>query len=149
MRARLIHNWLIGLAAVGSTAGLGAVIAGQGGWKAAAFGLLLAGVGAVAFGPLLVLWSADDVGVSRAGRRLLVWPEVTAIEVRAFRTGRGYGPPHVTVVLRTRGAGRAVINIYSRRDAEQLQAILAGYLPEDVDGRALLWLITDAWAAMD
>lgn len=148
VKARLTHNVFIGLAAVGATAGLGVVIAGQGGWMATAFGLFLAVLGALAFGPLLMPWSADDVGVNRAGRRVLAWPEVTAVEVRAFRTGRGHGPPHVTVVLRTPG-GRAVINIYSRRDAELLHAILAQYLPADVGGRELLSLIPDAWTAMD
>lgn len=148
VKVRLTHNVLIGLAAVGATAGLGAAIAGQGGWKATAFGLFLAAIGALASGPLLVPWSADDVGVNRAGRRLLFWPEVTAVEVRSFRTGRGHGPPHVTVVLRTPGE-RAVINVYSRRDAERLHAILAQYLPADVDGRGLLRLIPHAWTAMD
>ncbi|MDA2950914.1 MAG: hypothetical protein O2892_18080 [Actinomycetota bacterium] len=148
MKTRLTRNWLIGLAAVGATAGLGGIIAGQGGWKATAFGLFLAAIGVLAFGPLLMPWSADDVGVARAGRPLLAWPEVTAVEVRAFRTARGYGPPHVTVILKTPGA-RAVLNLYSRHDAERLYAILARYLPADVDGRELLWLIPGAWTAMD
>lgn len=148
MKARLNHNVFIGLAAVGATAGVGAVIAGQGGWKATAFGLFLAVVGALAFGPLLVPWSADDVGVNRAGRRLLFWSEVTAVEVRAFRTSRGQGPPKVTVVLKGPDR-RAVLHLYSRHDAELLHAILVRHLLPDVEGRRLLRLIPHAWTAMD
>lgn len=148
MTARLTRNWLIGVAAVGASVGLGVVIAAEGGSKATAFGLFIAVLGALAFGPLLVPWSADGAGVARAGRRLLTWSEVTAVEVRAFRTFRGQGPPRVNVVLKGPDR-RAVLNLYSRHDAELLHAILVQHLPADVEGRALLWLIPHAWTAMD
>lgn len=148
MKARLTRNWLIGLVAVGASVVLGAVIAAEGGGKAAAFGLFMAVLGAAAFGELLVPWSADDVGVNRAGRCVLTWPEIIAVEVLAFRTSRGQGPPKVTIVLKGPDR-RAVLNLYSRHDAELLHAILVRYLLPDVEGRRLLWLIPHAWTAMD
>ena len=148
MTVRLTRNWLIGVAAVGASVGLGFVIAAEGGSKATAFGLFIAVLGALAFGPLLVPWSADGVGLARAGRRWLSWSEVTAVEVLAYRTSRGQGPPRVNVVLKGPDR-RAVLNLYSRHDAELLHAILVQHLPADVEGRALLWLIPHAWTAMD
>lgn len=145
--ARLTRNWLIGVAAVGASVVLGAVIAAEGGGKATAFGLFIAVIGAVAFGSLLVPWSADGAGVARAGRLLLTWSEVTAVEVLAYRTSRGQGPPHVTVVLKGPDR-RAVLHLFSRHDAELLHGILDRHLPPDVEGRRLLWLIPHAWTAM-
>jgi hypothetical protein len=148
VRFRLTRTWLIGLVAVGATAALGTAIAARGGWPAAVLGTFLVVAGSVGFGRLLVPWSADAAGLLRAGRRLLNWPEVTAVEVYPFRTRRGLGPPHVTVVLTTPDR-RARLDIYSRHDAERLQAILAESLPRDAAGRPTLRLIGDSWTAMD
>lgn len=130
------------------TVGLGALIAASGHWPAVALGAGLAIAGAVGFGPLIIPWRVDGRGIHRGRRTVLLWPEITAVEVRDFRTRRGLGPPHVDVVLRG-PERRAVLSLYSRHDAGRLQQRLCDYLAPDVDGRGRLPAITDAWNAMN
>lgn len=148
---RLRRNWSAGLAAVVTTVGLGAAIAVNGLRSSAGVPVILGAVlviaGAVGFGPMLRRWRLDEGGVARGGRRVLTWPEVVNLEVRSFRTTRGMGPPHVDVILETANS-RAVMVIYSRRDAERLHAVLAARLPAEVRGRPLLALIPGTWTAM-
>lgn len=149
---RLWRNRMVGLAAIVATVGVGTAIVvvslreGDGS-AAVVLGMVLCAAGLVGFWPLIRPWRIDRVGVWLGRRRVVTWPDVTGLDVRSFRTGTGLGPPHVDVIIATREY-RAVMSVYSRRDAEGLHAVLSECLPAGVEGITLVPLIPDTWSAM-
>lgn len=91
-------------------------------------------------------WFLDDLGLSLASSRRLLWSDVTRIQVRAVTPeGASKGPARVDLIIES-PSRTARLLLISQGDAAKVSALLERRLPPDVKGRELLWLINNAWA---
>lgn len=146
---RLGRNRGWATAATAATVGLGVILAVRG-FRGSPFilivGLLIVAGGILGYARAVRPWFLDDLGLSLAGNRRLLWSDVTRIQVLAVTPqGAGKGPARVDLIIETRQR-TAKLLLISRVDAAQVSALLERRLPPDVQGRELLWLINNAWA---
>ena len=146
---RLGRNRGWATAATAATVGLGVILAVRG-FRGSPFlfivGLLIVAGGILGYARAVRPWFLDDLGLSLAGNRRLLWSDVTRIQVLAVTPqGAGKGPARVDLVLET-PQRTAKLLLVSRVDAAKVSALLERRLPPDVPGRELLWMITNAWA---
>ena len=146
---RLGRNRGWATAATAATVGLGVILAVRG-FRGSPFlfivGLLIVAGGILGYARAVRPWFLDDLGLSLAGNRRLLWSDVTRIQVLAVTPqGAGKGPARVDLVLET-PQRTAKLLLLSRVDAAQVSALLERRLPPDVPGRELLWMINNAWA---
>lgn len=132
-----------------ATVAIGVIIALRGfrGSPAAIIlGALLIVGGVLAYSRALRPWMLDEHGLSLAGNRRLLWSDVRRIQVIATTPrGAGRGMARVELIIHT-AHRKARLVLMSRKDAANVQALLTERLPANVEGRATLWLISDAWA---
>lgn len=109
-------------------------------------GVLLVVAGILGYARAVRPWFLDDLGLSLAGNRRLLWSDVTRVVVLAVTPqGAGRGPARVDLVIET-AQRTAKLLLISRVDAAKVSALLERRLPPDVPGRDQLWLINNAWA---
>ena len=146
---RLGRNRGWATAATAAIVGVGVILAVRGfrGSPAALVLGVLMGVGGIlGYARAIRPWFLDDLGLSLAGNRRLLWADVTRIQVLAVTPeGAGKGPARVDLIIDT-PQRTARLLLVSRVDAAKVSALLERRLPQDVEGRELLWLINNAWA---
>ena len=109
-------------------------------------GVLLVAGGILGYARAVRPWFLDDLGLSLAGNRRLLWSDVNRIVVLAVTPqGAGKGPARVDLTIETPHR-TAKLLLISRVDASKVSALLERRLPPDVQGRELLWMINNAWA---
>ena len=109
-------------------------------------GILLVVGGILGYARAVRPWFLDDLGLSLAGNRRLLWEDVTRIQVLAVTPdGAGKGPARVDLVIDS-PQRTARLLLVSRVDAARVSALLEQRLPPGVENRELLWLINNAWA---
>lgn len=109
-------------------------------------GILLVVAGILGYARAVRPWFLDDLGLSLAGNRRLLWSDVTRIQVLAVTPqGAGKGPARVDLIIEAR-TRKARLLLVSQVDAAKVSALLEQQLPPEVEGRELLWLINNAWA---
>lgn len=109
-------------------------------------GVLLVVAGILGYARAIRPWFLDDLGLSLAGNRRLLWADVTRIQVLAVTPeGAGKGPARVDLIIDT-PQRTARLLLVSRGDAAKVSALLERRLPQAVEGRDLIWLINNAWA---
>ena len=146
---RLGRNRGWAAAATAATVGLGVILAVRG-FRGSPFlfivGLLIVAGGILGYARAVRPWFLDDLGLSLAGNRRLLWSDVTRIQVLAVTPqGAGKGPARVDLVFET-PQRTAKLLLVSRVDAAKVSALLGRRRPPDVPGRELLWMINNAWA---
>jgi hypothetical protein len=146
---RLGRNRGWATAATAAIVGVGVILAVRGfrGSPAAlVLGVLMVVAGILGYARAIRPWFLDDLGLSLAGNRRLLWADVTRIQVLAVTPeGAGKGPARVDLIIDT--PQRTVrLLLVSRVDAAKVSALLERRLPQDIEGRELLWLINNAWA---
>ena len=146
---RLGRNRGWATAATAAVVGVGVILAIRG-FRGSPFlivtGILLVVAGILGYARAVRPWFLDDLGLSLAGNRRLLWSDVTKIHVLAITPeGAGKGPARVDLVLET-PQRTAKLLLLSRADAAKVSALLERRLPPDVPGRELLWMINNAWA---
>jgi hypothetical protein len=108
-------------------------------------GAVLIVAGILAYSRALRPWFLDDLGLSLAGNRRLLWSDVDRIDVHSVTPrGAGKGMPRVDLVIRT-PRSTAKLLLMSRKDAAQVAALLQERLPAQAVGRANLGRVDDAW----
>ena len=146
---RLGRNRGWATAATAAIVGVGVVLAVRGfrGSPAAlVLGVLMVVAGILGYARAIRPWFLDDLGLSLAGNRRLLWADVTRIQVLAVTPeGAGKGPARVDLIIET-PQRTARLLLVSRVDAAKVSALLERRLPQGVEGRELLWLINNAWA---
>ena len=146
---RLGRNRGWATAATAAIVGVGVVLAVRGfrGSPAAlVLGVLMVVAGILGYARAIRPWFLDDLGLSLAGNRRLLWADVTRIQVLAVTPeGAGKGPARVDLIIDT-PQRTARLLLVSRVDAAKVSALLERRLPQDLQGRELLWLINNAWA---
>lgn len=146
---RLGRNRGWATAATAAIVGVGVILAVRGfrGSPAAlVLGVLMVVAGILGYARAIRPWFLDDLGLSLAGNRRLLWADVTRIQVLAVTPeGAGKGPARVDLIIDT-PQRTARLLLVSRVDAAKVSALLERRLPQDVEGRELLWLINNAWA---
>ena len=146
---RLGRNRGWATAATAAIVGVGVVLAVRGfrGSPAAlVLGVLMVVAGILGYARAIRPWFLDDLGLSLAGNRRLLWADVTRIQVLAVTPeGAGKGPARVDLIIDT-PQRTARLLLVSRVDAAKVSALLERRLPQGVEGRELLWLINNAWA---
>lgn len=146
---RLGRNRGWATAATAAIVGVGVILAVRGfrGSPAAlVLGVLLVVAGILGYARAIRPWFLDDLGLSLAGNRRLLWADVTRIQVLAVTPeGAGKGPARVDLIIDT-PQRTARLLLVSRVDAAKVSALLERRLPQDIEGRELLWLINNAWA---
>jgi hypothetical protein len=147
MRLGRNRGWATAMAA--AIVGLGVIITFRGlrgSPVAIILGVLLVVAGILGYARALRPWFLDDLGLSLAGNRRLLWSDVARIQVIATTPqGAGMGPARVDLIIAT-PQRTAKLLLLSRDDAAKVSALLARRLPPDVQGREQLWLIDNAWA---
>ena len=146
---RLSRNRGWAAAATAAIVGMG-VIFGIRGQRGSAFslvvGVLLVVAGILGYARAVRPWFLDELGLSLAGNRRLLWTDVNRIVVLAVTPqGAGKGPARVDLTIETPHR-TAKLLLISRGDASKVSALLERRLPPDVQGRELLWMINNAWA---
>lgn len=146
---RLGRNRGWATAATAAIVGVGVILAVRGfrGSPAAlVLGVLMVVAGILGYARAIRPWFLDDLGLSLAGNRRLLWADVTRIQVLAVTPeGAGKGPARVDLIIDT-PQRTARLLLVSRVDAAKVSALLERRLPQDLQGRELLWLINNAWA---
>lgn len=146
---RLGRNRGWATAATAAIVGVGVILAVRGfrGSPAAlVLGVLMVVAGILGYARAIRPWFLDDLGLSLAGNRRLLWADVTRIQVLAVTPeGAGKGPARVDLIIDT-PQRTARLLLVSRVDAAKVSALLERRLPQDIEGRELLWLINNAWA---
>ena len=146
---RLGRNRGWATAATAAIVGVGVILAVRGfrGSPAAlVLGVLMVVAGILGYARAIRPWFLDDLGLSLAGNRRLLWADVTRIQVLAVTPeGAGKGPARVDLIIDT-PQRTARLLLVSRVDAAKVSALLERRLPQHVEGRELLWLINNAWA---
>jgi hypothetical protein len=146
---RLGRNRGWATAATAAIVGVGVILAVRGfrGSPAAlVLGVLMVVAGILGYARAIRPWFLDDLGLSLAGNRRLLWADVTRIQVLAVTPeGAGKGPARVDLIIET-PQRTARLLLVSRVDAAKVSALLERRLPQDVESRELLWLINNAWA---
>jgi hypothetical protein len=146
---RLGRNRGWATAATAAIVGVGVILAVRGfrGSPAAlVLGVLMVVAGILGYARAIRPWFLDDLGLSLAGNRRLLWADVTRIQVLAVTPeGAGKGPARVDLIIET-PQRTARLLLVSRVDAAKVSALLERRLPQDLQGRELLWLINNAWA---
>jgi hypothetical protein len=146
---RLGRNRGWATAATAAIVGVGVILAVRGfrGSPAAlVLGVLMVVAGILGYARAIRPWFLDDLGLSLAGNRRLLWADVTRIQVLAVTPeGAGKGPARVDLIIET-PQRTARLLLVSRVDAAKVSALLERRLPQDIEGRELLWLINNAWA---
>ena len=146
---RLGRNRGWATAATAAIVGAGVILAVRGfrGSPAAlVLGVLMVVAGILGYARAIRPWFLDDLGLSLAGNRRLLWADVTRIQVLAVTPeGAGKGPARVDLIIDT-PQRTARLLLVSRVDAAKVSALLERRLPQDLQGRELLWLINNAWA---
>jgi hypothetical protein len=146
---RLGRNRGWATAATAAIVGVGVILAVRGfrGSPAAlVLGVLMVVAGILGYARAIRPWFLDDLGLSLAGNRRLLWADVTRIQVLAVAPeGAGKGPARVDLIIDT-PQRTARLLLVSRVDAAKVSALLESRLPQGVEGRELLWLINNAWA---
>ena len=158
---RLGRNRGWATAATAAIVGVGVILAVRGfrGSPAAlVVGVLMVVAGILGYARAIRPWFLDNLGLSLAGNRRLLWADVTRIQVLAVTpeepvrggsaapSGRtGKGPARVDLIIET-PQRTARLLLVSRVDAAKVSTLLERRLPQGVDGRELLWLINNAWA---
>jgi hypothetical protein len=146
---RLGRNRGWATAATAAIVGVGVILAVRGfrGSPAAlVLGVLMVVAGILGYARAIRPWFLDDLGLSLAGNRRLLWADVTRIQVLAVTPeGAGKGPARVDLIIET-PQRTARLLLVSRVDAAKVSALLERRLPQGVEGRGLLWLINNAWA---
>ena len=146
---RLGRNRGWATAATAAIVGVGVILAVRGfrGSPAAlVLGVLMVVAGILGYARAIRPWFLDDLGLSLAGNRRLLWADVTRIQVLAVTPeGAGKGPARVDLIIDT-PQRTARLLLVSRVDAAKVSALLERRLPQDLEGRELLWLINNAWA---
>lgn len=146
---RLGRNRGWATAATAAIVGVGVILAVRGfrGSPAAlVLGVVMVVAGILGYARAIRPWFLDDLGLSLAGNRRLLWADVTRIQVLAVTPeGAGKGPARVDLIIET-PQRTARLLLVSRVDAAKVSALLERRLPQDVEGRELLWLINNAWA---
>lgn len=129
--------------------GVGVIIAirgFRGSPVAIVLGALLVIGGILGYARAVRPWFLDDLGLSLAGNRRLLWSDVRRIQVLAVTPqGAGKGPARVDLIIET-PQRTARLLLLSKPDAAKVSALLERRLPPEVEGREHLWLITNAWA---
>ena len=146
---RLGRNRGWATAATAAIVGVGVILAIRG-FRGSPFsliaGVLLVVAGILGYARAVRPWFLDDLGLSLAGNRRLLWSDVSRIQVIATTPeGAGRGPARVDLVIET-PQRTAKLLLLSRVDAAKVSALLERRLPPGVKGRELLWLIDNAWA---
>jgi hypothetical protein len=145
---RLGRNRGWATAATAAIVGVGVILAVRGfrGSPAAlVLGVLMVVAGILGYARAIRPWFLDDLGLSLAGNRRLLWADVTRIQVLAVTPeGAGKGPARVDLIIDT-PQRTARLLLVSRVDAAKVSALLERRLPQGVEGRGLLWLINNAW----
>ncbi len=146
---RLGRNRGWATAATAAIVGVGVILAVRGfrGSPAAlVLGVLMVVAGILGYARAIRPWFLDDLGLSLAGNRRLLWADVTRIQVLAVTPEEpGKGPARVDLIIDT-PQRTARLLLVSRVDAAKVSALLERRLPQDVEGRELIWLINNAWA---
>lgn len=146
---RLGRNRGWATAATAAIVGVGVILAVRGfrGSPAAlVLGIVMVVAGILGYARAIRPWFLDDLGLSLAGNRRLLWADVTRIQVLAVTPeGAGKGPARVDLIIDT-PQRTARLLLVSRVDAAKVSALLERRLPQDIEGRELLWLINNAWA---
>ena len=146
---RLGRNRGWATAATAAIVGMGVIFAIRG-FRGSPFavivGLLLIAGGILGYARAVRPWFLDDLGLSLASHRRLLWSDVTRIQVLAVTPqGAGRGPARVDLIIES-PSRTARLLLISKVDAAKVSALLERRLPPDVEGRELLWLINNAWA---
>lgn len=148
---RLGRNRGWATAATAAIVGMGVILVVRG-LRGSPFALVAGAVlvvaGIVGYARAVRPWFLDDLGLSLAGNRRLLWSDVTRIQVLAVTPeGAGKGPARVDLIIATQQRTARLLLI-SKVDAARVSALLERRLPSGVEGRELLWLINNAWAHM-
>jgi hypothetical protein len=146
---RLGRNRGWATAATAALVGVGVILAVRGfrgSPSALVLGVLMVVAGILGYARAIRPWFLDDLGLSLAGNRRLLWADVTRIQVLAVTPEEpGKGPARVDLIIDT-PQRTARLLLVSRVDAAKVSALLERRLPQGVEGRELLWLINNAWA---